>query len=220
MNKSHTTYSSHTSYKSHSVCFHCFYNISSIEFLSKFQQVFIFDENYNMEIYRFCSLNCGLKFIMSFAQEQSSKDLGASLCPELCSKDRRSPELCSMDSKTPLVKKLKNFFDYYEVSPKDLRSQEQGSKDLRSPEQSSKDHIIPLNIDFKNFTDLDYKNYRKNFICLEANLPDTFFSPEDFSNYNDTFWSPEDFSNYSDISGIEDSLELCSKDILVNKSCK
>jgi hypothetical protein len=163
MNKS---YSSHTSYSSHSVCFHCFYNISSKEFLSKFQQVFIFDENYNMEIYRFCSLNCGLKFIM--------------------------------DSKTQLVKKLKNFFDYYEVSPKEV--------------------IMPLNINMEDFKNLDYKNYRKNFICLEANLSDTFSDLE--ANLLDTFWSPEDFSNYSDISGIEDSLELCSKEFLVNKSCK
>lgn len=184
---SHTSYSSHTTHSSHSVCFHCFYNISSIEFLSKFQQVFIFDENYNMEIYRFCSLNCGLKFIM--------------------------------DSKTQLVKKLKNFFDYYEVSPKEV--------------------IMPLNINMEDFKNLDYKNYRKNFICLESNLPDTFSDLETNllennvrleANLPDTFWSPENFSNYSDIlgiedskdfvSGIEDSLELCSKDILVNKSCK
>ena len=164
---SHTTsYKSHTTYSSHSVCFHCFYNISSKEFLSKFQQVFIFDENYNMEIYRFCSLNCGLKFIM--------------------------------DSKIQLVKKLKNFFDYYEVSPKEV--------------------IMPLNINMEDFKNLDYKNYRKNFICLESNLPYTFLDLE--ANLLDTFWSPEDFSNYSDISGIEDSLELCSKEFLVNKSCK
>jgi hypothetical protein len=58
---------------------------------------------------------------------------------------------------------IKNFFDYYEVSP----------KDLRSPEQSSKEVVMPLNINMEDFKNLDYKDYRKNFICLEANLPET-----------------------------------------------
>ena len=78
-------------------CDHCFYEFSKI--YPTFQGLPIFDEHYNFEIYRFCSLNCGLKFMLNEAQERSSKEL----------------------PKTDLVKKLKNFFDFYNIEPKSVQ---------------------------------------------------------------------------------------------------
>ena len=101
-----------------SVCFHCYYPFSGTVGNysgTAFQGYPIFDENYNFEIYRFCSLNCGLKYIM--------------------------------DSNENLVKKLKNFFNFYSVDSKILKQ--------------------ALNIDrLKVFNgDLSYEEYRKDFVC-------------------------------------------------------
>lgn len=101
-------------------CFHCAYLIKTTG------DYYIFDENYNFEIYRFCSLNCGLKHIMSEAQEHRF-----------------------VDSKPNLVKKLKNFFDFYSIDPKS---------------QSIK-QALPFER-LKVFGgDLSYSEYRKDFVC-------------------------------------------------------
>ncbi len=90
-------------------CFHCAYLIKTTG------DYYIFDENYNFEIYRFCSLNCGLKYIV--------------------------------DSNENLVKKLKNFFDFYNVSPKKVSQ------------------ALPFER-LKVFGgDLSYSEYRKDFVC-------------------------------------------------------
>lgn len=109
-------------------CFHCYYpfskvfesedeNIDNYYNNSKigFQGYFIFDENYNFEIYRFCSLNCALKYIV--------------------------------DSNENLVKKLKNFFNFYAVDSKILKQ------------------ALPIKR-LKIFSgDLSYEQYRKDFVC-------------------------------------------------------
>jgi hypothetical protein len=89
-----------------------------------FQGYSIFDANYNFEIYKFCSLNCGLKYII--------------------------------DSKNELVKKLKNFFNFYEISPKNISQ------------------ALPYTR-LKIFGgDLNYKEYRENFVIPERfTLEDT-----------------------------------------------
>jgi 5'(3')-deoxyribonucleotidase len=104
-------------------CFNCCYPFSKIfnsedtSVYENFQGYPIFDEHYNFEIYRFCSLNCGLKHIMN--------------------------------SKNELVKKLKHFFDFYEVSPKEVSQ------------------ALPYTR-LKIFNgDLSYIEYRENFITPE-----------------------------------------------------
>lgn len=102
-------------------CFHCYYHFSNNKENNSetvgnyFQGYPIFDEHYNFEIYRFCSLNCGLKYIM--------------------------------DSNENLVKKLKNFFDFYTVDSKSLR------------QALPKERLKVFN------GDLSYEEYRKDFIC-------------------------------------------------------
>lgn len=110
-------------------CFHCNYPLSS-------QGYKIFDENYNFEIYEFCSLNCGLKYIV--------------------------------DSKENLVKKLRNFFNFYNID----------SKTLLTPESK-----IPLKqaLPFERLKvfdgDLSYKDYRKDFIT-----PNFYYDSYDIQN--------------------------------------
>jgi hypothetical protein len=72
-------------------CDHCFYEFSKI--YPTFQGLPILDEHYNFEIYRFCSLNCGLAFIMNNVTSESKN----------------------------LPQRLKNFFDFYNVDPKSFR---------------------------------------------------------------------------------------------------
>jgi hypothetical protein len=77
-------------------CDNCLFAFSNV--YPSCQGYTIFDENYNFEIYRFCSLNCGLKFIVSKAQEPRS-----------------------IDSQPDLVKKLKHFFDFYDTDSKTVK---------------------------------------------------------------------------------------------------
>jgi hypothetical protein len=111
----------------------------------------IFDENYNFEIYKFCSLNCGLKYIVD-------------------SKDQKVSE--NEVFKPTLVKKLKNFFDFYQIDP---RTQ-------KCPQALPIERLIVFG------GDLDYKTYRKDFIC-----PDIHISSENII-YN----SYIDFTNNSE----------------------
>jgi len=98
-------------------CFHCCYIFKNNNSETMFQGYSIFDANYNFEIYKFCSLNCGLKYII--------------------------------DSKNELVKKLKNFFNFYEISPKNISQ------------------ALPYTR-LKIFGgDLNYKEYRENFVIPE-----------------------------------------------------
>ena len=94
-------------------CDNCVFPFSKI--YTTCQGYAIFDEHYNFEIYRFCSLNCGLKFII--------------------------------DSKTELVKKLKNFFDFYNIDSKSIK--------MALP----KERLLVFD------GDLSYTEYRKDFVC-------------------------------------------------------
>ena len=132
-------------------CFHCCYPFKNINTENiNFQGYSIFDENYNFEIYKFCSLNCGLKYIMSEAQEVSSKDQKVSGI-EIRSKDQKVSGIESQEvrSKPTLVRKLKNFFDFYSIDPKTQKISQ----------------ALPIER-LKVFNgDLSYEDYRKDFIC-------------------------------------------------------
>jgi hypothetical protein len=146
-------------------CFHCYYpfskifNSEDINIYKNFQGYFIFDEHYNFEIYRFCSLNCGLKHIVAEAQEHKSND-----------------------SKPDLVKKLKHFFDFYEISPKCLSQ------------------ALPYTR-LKIFNgDLSYTEYRENFVT-----PKNFIF-EDMENFQIFDYVVTDYIynlNYPDNSFVE-----------------
>jgi hypothetical protein len=120
-------------------CFHCYYPLKNVnDYGIEFEGYSIFDENYNFEIYKFCSLNCGLKYIM--------------------------------DSNTDLVKKLKNFFNFYEVDSKSFKQ------------------ALPIERLVYFGGDLDYATYRKDFVCPDIYIQDEniyYNSYIDFDNITD-----------------------------------
>jgi hypothetical protein len=116
-------------------CFHCNYQLSEV--YSSFQGYPIFDEHYNFEIYRFCSLNCGLKHII--------------------------------DSKKELVNKLKHFFDFYNVSPKDVKV------------------ALHFNRLIYFGGDLDYETYRENFVTPIIN---------NFYDYDNDIYVTQSYIDY------------------------
>jgi hypothetical protein len=54
-------------------CFHCYYPFVNVNENPEFMGYSIFDEHYNFEIYKFCSLNCGLRYIMDSKTELVKK---------------------------------------------------------------------------------------------------------------------------------------------------
>ena len=140
-------------------CFHCYYLFSQISEDSEtqeFKDYFIFDEHYNIEIYRFCSLNCGLKYIM--------------------------------DSKTELVKKIKHFFDFYDVVPYSEKNPSGVSQAL------PKERLII----FGGY--LDYTTYRKDFICPDMHVKSESIIDNYFKSFKD-YKSPENKFSKSFASG-------------------
>ena len=139
-------------------CFHCYYPFLKI--FKNFQGYAIFDEHYNFEIYRFCSLNCGLKHIITEAQEHSS-----------------------MNSKPDLVKKLKNFFDFYEVSPKTNKCLSQALPYIRlkifngdlSYEEYRENFVTPENFIFKDMENIQIFDYVVKDYIYDLNYPDNSF---------------------------------------------